>query len=121
MKLTLRLGDGGPVRISQTVSEGDEIAGFRVLHLPGHTPGMIALWRESDRLAIVSDCFYTMDTQTGKKCSPRVPHCSFNHDTDGARTAMRKLAAMRPSAAWPGHADPILENVAAELERAASE
>lgn len=120
MKLTVRLGDGGPVSVSETVSEGDEIAGFKVVHLPGHTPGMIALWRESDRLAIVSDCFYTMDTQTGKKCPPRVPHCSFNHDTDGARAAMRKLAEMQPAAAWPGHADPILGDVAAELERAAS-
>ena len=31
--------DGGPVQISGTVSEGDEIAGFRVIHLPGHAPG----------------------------------------------------------------------------------
>ncbi len=31
--------DGGPVKISGTVSEGDEIAGFRVVDLPGHAPG----------------------------------------------------------------------------------
>ena len=41
--------DGGPVTIAETVEEGDEIAGFKVIHLPGHAPGMIGLWRESDR------------------------------------------------------------------------
>ena len=46
-------------------SEGDEIAGFQVVELPGHAPGLIGLFRESDRLALVSDCFYTLDPQTG--------------------------------------------------------
>ena len=58
--------DGGPVEISSTVEEGDEVAGFEVVHLPGHAPGMIGLWRESDRLALVSDTFYTLDPQTGR-------------------------------------------------------
>ena len=56
-----RFWDGGPVKISDTVTEGQEIAGFKVISLPGHAPGQIGLWRESDRLALVSDCFYTLD------------------------------------------------------------
>jgi len=28
--------DGGPVEIAGTVNEGDEVAGFEVVHLPGH-------------------------------------------------------------------------------------
>ena len=39
--------------------EGDDVAGFEVVHIPGHAPGLIALWRASDRLALTSDCFYT--------------------------------------------------------------
>ncbi len=53
--------DGGPVKIAGTVKEGDEVAGFKVIELPGHAPGQIGLWRERDRLAITSDCFYTLD------------------------------------------------------------
>ena len=49
--------------IAGTVEEGDDVAGFRVVHLPGHAPGQIALWRESDRLALTADCFYTLDPQ----------------------------------------------------------
>jgi glyoxylase-like metal-dependent hydrolase (beta-lactamase superfamily II) len=115
----LRQWDGGPVQISGTVSEGDEVAGFEVVHIPGHAPGMIALWRASDRLALTSDCFYTLDPQTGIKGKPRLPHRAFNQDTEQARASIRKLAALEPAAAWPGHADPLTGDVRGALERAA--
>jgi glyoxylase-like metal-dependent hydrolase (beta-lactamase superfamily II)/predicted ester cyclase len=110
--------DGGPVEIAGTVSEGDSIAGFRVVHLPGHAPGLIALWRESDRLALASDCFYTID-MWGRDCAPRLPERIYNFDTDQARASLRKLAALEPAAAWPGHAKPITGDVRSQLERAA--
>lgn len=112
--------DGGPVQIAGTVEEGDEVAGFRVIHLPGHAPGLIGLWRESDRLALVSDCFYTLDPQTGVHGPPRVPHRAFNLDTEQARASIRKLAALRPETAWAGHAEPLRGDVAAQLEQAAA-
>jgi glyoxylase-like metal-dependent hydrolase (beta-lactamase superfamily II)/predicted ester cyclase len=110
--------DGGPVKISETVREGDEVAGFRVVELPGHAPGQIGLWRESDRLALVSDCFYTVD-MWGRNCAPRVPEAMYNFDTERARESIRKLAAMEPAAAWPGHAKPVTGEVRTQLESAA--
>jgi glyoxylase-like metal-dependent hydrolase (beta-lactamase superfamily II)/predicted ester cyclase len=112
--------DGGPVEISETVKEGDEIAGFEVVHLPGHSPGMIGLWRASDRVALTSDCFYTLDPQTGLKGKARVPHAAFNEDTEQARASIRKLAALEPAAAWPGHTDPLRGDVKGLLETAAA-
>lgn len=120
LRRLLPIWDGGPVTIAGTVSEGDEVAGFRVVHLPGHAPGLIGLWRESDRLALVSDCFYTLDPQTGIPGAPRVPHRAFNVDTEQARASIRKLAALAPSTAWCGHAEPLRGDVAAQLERAAA-
>ncbi|MBS1869587.1 MAG: ester cyclase [Actinobacteria bacterium] len=120
LRRLLPVWDGGPVQVAGTVTEGDEVAGFSVLHLPGHAPGLIGLWRESDRLAIVSDCFYTLDPQTGMPGHPRVPHRAFNEDTEQARASIRKLAALAPAVAWNGHADPLRGDVAAELERAAA-
>jgi len=32
------------------VQEGDDVAGFEVVHLPGHAPWLIGLWRASDRV-----------------------------------------------------------------------
>ena len=119
MPLLLRSWDGGPVAIAGTVSEGDDVAGFEVVHLPGHAPGQIGLWRSSDRLALVSDCFYTLDVNTGRKGPPRLPHRAFNQDTEQARASIRKLAVLEPAAAWPGHADPVVGNVREQLERAA--
>jgi len=119
MPLLLRSWDGGPVPIAGTVSEGDDVAGFEVVHLPGHAPGQIGLWRSSDRLALVSDCFYTLDVNTGRKGPPRLPHRAFNQDTEQARASIRKLAVLEPAAAWPGHADPVVGNVREQLERAA--
>jgi hydroxyacylglutathione hydrolase len=110
--------DGGPVKIAGTLEEDEEVAGFRVVHLPGHAPGMIALWRERDRLALSSDCFYTLD-MWGRDCPPRLPAALYNFDTEQARASMRKLAALEPAAAWPGHAKPVTGDVRAALERAA--
>jgi hydroxyacylglutathione hydrolase len=115
----LRWWDGGPVEIAETVSEGDEIAGFEVVLLAGHAPGMIGLWRKSDRLALTSDCFYTLDPETGRKGHARVPHEAFSLDTEQARASMRKLAALNPASAWPGHADALTGDVRSQLERAA--
>lgn len=120
MPWLLKQWDGGPVPIAGTVEEGDEVAGFKVIHLPGHAPGMIGLHRESDRLALTSDCFYTLDPTTGLKGHPRVPHVAFNLDTEEARESIRKLAALEPAAAWPGHADPLVGDVRSQLEQAAA-
>jgi glyoxylase-like metal-dependent hydrolase (beta-lactamase superfamily II)/predicted ester cyclase len=112
--------DGGPVKIADIVNEDDEVAGFRVIHLPGHAPGLIGLWRESDRLALVSDCFYTLDIW-GRSCPASMPPEIYNYDTLKARESIRKLAEMEPAAAWPGHGKPITGDVRGQLLKAAGE
>jgi steroid delta-isomerase-like uncharacterized protein len=116
----LPVWDGGAVPIAGTLAEGDPVAGFRVVELPGHAPGLIGLYRDSDRLALVSDCIYTMDPQTGIKGRARVPHAAFNVDTEQARSSIRKLAALEPSAVWPGHTNSVRTGVSSELAHAAN-
>jgi hydroxyacylglutathione hydrolase len=110
--------DGGPVQIAGTVSEGDEIAGFRVIDLPGHSPGLIGLWRESDRLALVSDLIYTID-MFGRDSPPHVPVPTYNYDIEQARASIRKLAEMEPAVVWSGHAKPVTGDVRGQLLEAA--
>ena len=90
----------------------------RYQEIPGHAPGQIALWRESDRLALTSDCFYTLD-MWGRDSAPHLPEPIYNFDTEQARASIRKLAALEPAAAWPGHAKPLTGDVRSQLERAA--
>jgi glyoxylase-like metal-dependent hydrolase (beta-lactamase superfamily II)/predicted ester cyclase len=110
--------DDGPVTVAGTVSEGEEVAGFKVIDLPGHAPGLIGLWRESDRLALVSDCFYTLD-MWGRSCEVSVPPDTYNYDTEQTRASMRKLAELEPAAAWPGHARPATGDVRGQVLKAA--
>jgi hydroxyacylglutathione hydrolase len=112
--------DGGPVHIDGTVKEGDAIAGFEVIDLPGHAPGLIGLWRARDRVALVSDCFYMTDMH-GRPQPPAVPLDAYNLDTAQARQSLAKLAALRPAIALPGHLGPLTgPDVAAQLEAAAA-
>jgi glyoxylase-like metal-dependent hydrolase (beta-lactamase superfamily II) len=122
--MLLRRWDGGAVKIAGTVAEGDEIAGFQVIHFPGHAPGQIGLWRESDRLALVSDTIYLIDsTRLGKPLpagEASVPHPAWAWDHAKAKESVRKLAALEPKVVCAGHDDPLRgDNLRATLERAA--
>jgi hydroxyacylglutathione hydrolase len=122
--LLLKRWDGGAVQIAGTVAEGDEVAGFRVLHFPGHAPGLIGLWRESDRVALVSDVIYLLDsTKMGRplpKGEASVPHPAWNWDHAKAKESIRKLAALEPALVCTGHDEPLRgDNLRPALERAA--
>jgi glyoxylase-like metal-dependent hydrolase (beta-lactamase superfamily II) len=120
LRRMIPIWDGGALQIAGTVEEGDEVAGFQVIELPGHAPGLIGLFRERDRLALVSDCLYTLDPQTGIKGPPRVPHSAFNVSTEQAAASIRKLAALEPAAVWAGHAEQLAGEVVEQLHQAAA-
>jgi glyoxylase-like metal-dependent hydrolase (beta-lactamase superfamily II) len=112
--------DGGPVTISGTVREGDRVADFEVVELAGHAPGLIGLWRASDRVALVSDTVY-VTSMAGREVPAHVPQEAYNLDTERARESIRKLAALDPALVGVGHLGPMTgPQVRAELERAAS-
>jgi glyoxylase-like metal-dependent hydrolase (beta-lactamase superfamily II) len=98
--------DGGPVHIDGTVREGDRIAGFEVIDLPGHAPGQIGLWRAEDGVALVSDCFYCTDMH-GRPMPPAPPLDAYNQDPAEARRSIAKLASLRPRVVGPGHLGPL--------------
>jgi glyoxylase-like metal-dependent hydrolase (beta-lactamase superfamily II) len=114
-----KLWDGGPVTIAGTVEEGDDVSGFRPVLLPGHAPGQIALFRERDGVALTTDVFYTLDVRTGLNAAPAPAHPAFQMDLELARASIRRLAELEPSSAWPGHAEPLTGDVAAQLRAAA--
>jgi hydroxyacylglutathione hydrolase len=119
----LRRWDGGAVKIAGTVGEGEEIAGFRVLHFPGHAPGLIGLWRESDRVALVSDVVYLVDSARLKRLphgEASVPHPAWAWDHAAAKASVRRLAELDPAVVGAGHERPLRgASLRATLERAA--
>jgi len=119
----LRRWDGGAVKIDGTVAEGDEVAGFRVIHFPGHAPGLIGLWRERDRVALVSDVVYLIDSARLRALpegEASVPHPAWAWDHAQAKQSLRKLAALEPAVVGAGHGEPLRgENLRETLERGA--
>jgi glyoxylase-like metal-dependent hydrolase (beta-lactamase superfamily II) len=111
--------DSGPLDVAGTLAEDDEVAGFRVVELPGHSPGTIGLWRERDRLALTNDCFAMFDVYTGRPAPPAIPHPAFNFSTEQCRESARKLATLEPATCWPGHHGPLDGDVRGTLERIA--
>ena len=102
--------DGGPVEIAGTVEEGDTVAGFEVIHFPGHAPGLIGLWRESDRVALVSDTVYLVDSARLRPLpegEASVPHPAWAWDHEQAKESVRKLAALHPRMVLAGHGEPL--------------
>jgi glyoxylase-like metal-dependent hydrolase (beta-lactamase superfamily II) len=121
--LLLRWWDGGAVKVNGTVAEGDEVAGFKVLHFPGHAPGLIGLWRESDRVALVSDVVYLVDSARLRPLphgEASVPHPAFAWNHQEAKRSVRRLAALEPLVVGTGHEEPLRgENLRPVLEAAA--
>jgi hydroxyacylglutathione hydrolase len=112
----MRSFDAGPVAVAGTVAEGDRVGDFEVVHLPGHSPGCIGLWRAADRLALTNDCFALFHPALpypGRR--PRVPHAAFNWSTERCRASIVKLAGLEPATAWPAHFGPLTGDVAAQL------
>jgi glyoxylase-like metal-dependent hydrolase (beta-lactamase superfamily II) len=110
-RVLMPLWDGGPVEVDGTVEEGEEVAGFEVVHFPGHARGLIGLWRESDRVALVSDTVYVVDSARLKPLpegTASVPHPAWAWDHQKAKESVRKLAALSPSVVLTGHAEPLV-------------
>jgi glyoxylase-like metal-dependent hydrolase (beta-lactamase superfamily II) len=119
----LRRWDGGAVKVNGTVSEGDEVAGFEVVHFPGHAPGLIGLWRESDRVALVSDTVYLVDSARLKALphgEASVPHPAWAWNHQEAKRSVRRLAELEPKVLGTGHERPLRgDNLRPVLEAAA--
>jgi len=119
----MRRWDGGPVEVDGTVEEGEDVAGFKVVHFPGHARGLIGLWRERDRVALVSDTIYVVDSARLKALpegTASVPHPAWAWDHQQAKQSVRKLAALNPATVFTGHAEPLVgENLNQVLLEAA--
>ncbi len=96
-------GPGHPV--ARRLQEGDEVAGFTVLHAPGHTIGHVALWREADRVLIAGDVLNGMRLATGRR-GLHEPPAAFSADPARNRESVRRLAGLRPALVCFGHGPP---------------
>lgn len=86
--------------VGRRLREGDGVAGFTVLDVPGHSPGHIALWRESDGVLLCGDVFFNLRR-------PGPPPDLLTVDPERNRESMRRLAELRPALVLFGHGAPL--------------
>jgi hydroxyacylglutathione hydrolase len=101
-----RFWAGPPHPVARTLQEGDEVAGFTVLETPGHSPGHVAFWRESDRTLILGDVLNNINVRTGIPGLHEPPDF-FTPDPPRNRESARRLAALEPALVCFGHGAPL--------------
>ncbi len=102
-------------RVHRLAANTDTIPGlpdWQYVHVPGHTPGQIALFRELDRTLISADAFVTTKQESAfsvltQKHVLSGPPKYFTTDWVASRQSVQKLVDLKPKAAATGHGYPM--------------
>jgi glyoxylase-like metal-dependent hydrolase (beta-lactamase superfamily II) len=114
MSLISPLYPQGPVNIRQWLRplppDGTvpEMPGWQWIHVPGHTPGQVALWREQDRSLIAADAFITTRQESAYAVATQAPELHgppmyFTQNWQEAHSSVQRLAALEPELVVSGH------------------
>ena len=93
----------------RSLEDGEVIAGLRVIHAPGHTPGSICLWSASESALFTGD---VLNNEHGI----RTPPWTVNHSHRAAGLAPERLRGLRYQRAYFGHGPAILEDADRRVE-----
>jgi len=104
----------GPIKIGEHLNplpaDGSvpEMPGWKWIHTPGHTPGHISLWRESDKVIIAGDAFITTNQESllavlAQNPALHGPPMYFTTDWVSARNSVEQLAWYEPEIVIAGH------------------
>lgn len=100
-------------RVDRPVADGemiDALGGLRVIHVPGHTPGSIALYQPERKLLFSGDIFFH---ERHLRIAPEI----YNVNTSQVVEAARKLAALDIEIACFGHGAPYTEDAGDKLRQ----
>jgi glyoxylase-like metal-dependent hydrolase (beta-lactamase superfamily II) len=104
----------GPINVKdyiRTLPGDNSIPGlkdWKYIHTPGHSPGHISLFRETDRVLIAGDAFVTTKAESAMYALSGMKHLSgppryFTCNWASAELSVIKLAALDPEVAATGH------------------
>lgn len=85
---------------------------WRWIPTPGHSPGHVSLFRETDRTLIAGDAFITVRQDSLFKVIVQYeeicgPPRYFTTDWKAAKESVQRLEALKPAAAVTGHGVPV--------------
>jgi glyoxylase-like metal-dependent hydrolase (beta-lactamase superfamily II) len=121
----------GPIDISSNIQKlpnDGTIPGFpewRYIETPGHSPGHISLFRESDRVLLAGDAFVTTKAESAFYALTFKEHLSgppkyFTCNWASAKMSVLKLLGLHPEIIATGHGKPMQgSEMRAQLEQLA--
>jgi glyoxylase-like metal-dependent hydrolase (beta-lactamase superfamily II) len=107
-----------PCRVDLPLADADALPGrpdVRVVHLPGHTRGSIALHLPRHGLVLAGDAFERRGGQLGP------PSARFTEDPAAARASIRRLAALQFDALGLSHWRPIRQGATTAVRALAAQ
>lgn len=86
--------------------------GWHWIHTPGHSPGHVSFWRESDRTLIAGDAFVTTAQESAYAVATQEPEIHgppmyLTIDWEAARVSVQTLARLAPERVITGHGRPL--------------
>ena len=104
----------GPINVGrrlQTLPADGSVPGmpaWRWIPTPGHAPGHVSLWRQSDRTIIAGDAFVTTRQESVYAVARQEPEMHgppmyYTPDWESARASVQTLARLNPNVAVTGH------------------
>ena len=100
------LASGSGYTVDQIVTNGEVVYGLKAIHLPGHTPGTIALEDTGTRALFCGDIINT--NKQGTKILP--PHKGYALNYEQAlKSSIELFNVSRPNIILPGHGAPLFE------------
>jgi len=93
-----------PVTVDYPVEDGDDLGGWQVVHVPGHTAGSLCFYHPKRKIAIVGDALNHRQGRLG------APPPMFTPDMAQAYASIHKIATLDLDVCCFGHGPPLLPN-----------
>ncbi len=99
-----------PVKVDRPLQDGDDLGGWQVIHVPGHTAGSVCYYHPARKIIIVGDA---LNYKFGRLGAP--PYL-FTPDMAQARASIHKVAALDFEVCCFGHGPPLLHHARQQVQ-----
>jgi glyoxylase-like metal-dependent hydrolase (beta-lactamase superfamily II) len=103
-----------PTEVDQLVEDGDDLAGWQVVHTPGHTAGSICFFQPERGILITGDAINHKLGRLG------APPTVFSIDMDQAHDSVRRIARLEFDVCCFGHGPPLISDASQRVQSLAN-
>jgi hydroxyacylglutathione hydrolase len=98
-----------PFQVDLVLNDGDKVAGLTVIHVPGHTPGSIALYDSVKKVLFTGDMLRYSDGKV------EGPPKNFTMYPERVQQSIEKLKSLKFDIMLGGHGEPLKPDASAKV------